>query len=68
LAAFVGNRQMVEMLYLASLLMAVVLIVIQDSIIKRKEKLLALQHDILLKCEPVIVAMIELQEKALKNK
>lgn len=58
---------MIDILYIVVLLLSGALLVVQELIIRSKDKLIAIQHDTLRQCEPIIAAVAKATEEAKVN-
>ena len=59
---------MIDWLFILILVLAIGLIVIQDMLIKRKDKEIKVYVELMVRMEPILAAIIEAQEEALKTK
>lgn len=57
-----------EWLYTLIILSALILIVIQDQLIKRKDRVIKEYEGIMVRVEPILAAVVKAQEEYLKNK
>ncbi len=58
---------MIDWLYILILVLAIALIIFQDFLIKKKDKLINQQTLLLMRMAPILEAIIKAQEEALKN-
>ncbi len=59
---------MLDWVYIAILLLALALIILQDRELKAQLKLIKRQGALLIQVEPILVAIVAAQEEAKKNK
>lgn len=59
---------MIDWLFILILVLAIALIIVQDQLIKRKNRLISEYEGIMIRVEPILEMVIALQEQAKKDK